>query len=358
MGGTPRTNVANGTKGFLALLLALSMTLVASTGAVSAEQAQESLEKDEAIMVALEEADFYRHADMREAGEWILDEELKESDLESLLSDDDDDVEQRDGNVSQVVVIVWTDGELAWITVVVIYEDGTIDINRYGPMEVSDLRERLANFDGRIIVNWIRNDAPDVRPCPHGTLHGHIGVDAAGNSVFFGQIMDSSGVQIGTLSGTFVNGAFAGTYALLNGPNGQLSGQYGQGMFNGTWADANSAADGLLKGYYDFNSTSSKGVFKGKWKMLCDDDDERPGDDLVRPKPKPLEVKPTEIGEADEDKPSIERMKKNTAELLDKELVETEGGYSVDVGDAATGSALTAVPMLGLGLLRRRFLGL
>ena len=79
-----------------------------------------------------------------------------------------------------------------------------------------------------------------------------------------------------------------------------------------------------------------------------------PSDDEVKPKPKPSddEVKP-------KPKPSddgVEQIKKDAADLLDKKLVETDGGMSVDVGDAAAGGAITSIPMLGLSLLRRRFL--
>ena len=47
---------------------------------------------------------------------------------------------------------------------------------------------------------------------------------------------------------------------------------------------------------------------------------------------------------------------KDAEDLLETKLVETDGGLTIDVGDAAAGGAISSLPMIGLGLLRRRFL--
>ena len=80
--------------------------------------------------------------------------------------------------------------------------------------------------------------------------------------------------------------------------------------------------------------------------------------DRVKPLPKPMPLpdnepvkpkpKPTDSG--------LEKIQKDADDLLETKIIETDGGVSVDVGDAAAGGAITSIPMLGLGLLRRRFL--
>jgi hypothetical protein len=67
----------------------------------------------------------------------------------------------------------------------------------------------------------------------------------------------------------------------------------------------------------------------------------------------PVEVDPVDINT---DKPTIEKLKRDASQLLDKELIETDGGFTVEVGDAAAGGALSSISLLGLGLLRRRFM--
>ena len=73
----------------------------------------------------------------------------------------------------------------------------------------------------------------------------------------------------------------------------------------------------------------------------------------VKPMKKPLQIDPSDIKE---DSSGLDSVKRSAEDLLETELVETDGGLSINVGDAATGGAISSIPMLGLSLLRRRFL--
>ena len=62
---------------------------------------------------------------------------------------------------------------------------------------------------------------------------------------------------------------------------------------------------------------------------------------------RPLEKAPT-------DKPLMKKI----SDVMDKPLVEDEdGGSIVDIGEAAVGSTLGTIALLGAGFVRRRFTG-
>ena len=66
----------------------------------------------------------------------------------------DELVEARDGDISQVIIIVNTDGEIADVTILVIYEDGEYEIFTFSTMLI-DIREQLLDVDAIVVWNWI-----------------------------------------------------------------------------------------------------------------------------------------------------------------------------------------------------------
>ena len=374
--GTEPINRLNGRKSLATLLVTLAMLVVVTAGSASAETAN---------MQALENG--------KETLEVIKQVEADYALSEMLSSDEDSesynftiaDAEDMSQNGNNVVVLVWTNGEVAWVVVVIIHDDGTYDVNKVGRMSVEHLRERLANFDGRVIVNYIGDSGEDL--CAHGTLAARWSlIDETANASdgqFRGIWLDADGFMGGDISGLFANGQFRGEATNLDGEViATFAGEYGRSTYRGEWQLLDGTENGVLAGKYRLNADGD-GVMKGRWKADCnnsgiepvphgplhidcrnmtDAEDSRckvkpipgPSDDEVKPKPKPSddEVKP-------KPKPSddgVEQIKKDAADLLDKKLVETDGGMSVDVGDAAAGGAITSIPMLGLSLLRRRFL--
>ena len=476
--------VLNGRKGLSALLLALALLVVTAAGAVTAEQATnaQALENEELDELMLNAVYVDADTDLTELDEQTrlaleLAEESDDGDggvLARELSDDwqgvdplpfwhpnfqhrcgqvittnssseDADIVDCDGpEVTGIVVIIYTDGYVAWVAVVVLFDDGTYDVSRHGPMRLSELRERLADFDGRIIVHWIDfgND-DDVEPaCGGGLLAGQYQVSEDGTiGTFRALLMNAEGDTIGTMSGQYQDGQFRGTWIARGGSlSGTVSGTYGNGTFHGLWAATDVDLNGAMRGHY-MGISEDQGVFRGQWKVNCNDDIEpvplpQPmprlvckkviivtetitgadaealdfsdaesktkvkvvckkvisyGDDIVevpddeRPRCKamaaqsdeatdlsqsdmknckvvaiplqPVSVNPSDVNnDKDLDILSISKMKKGTSELLDKQIVETGGGYSVDVGDAAAGGALSSISLLGLGLIRRRFM--
>jgi hypothetical protein len=470
--------VLNGRKGLSALLLALALLVVTAAGAVTAEQAAnaQTLENDELDELMLNAVYVDADTDLAELDEQTrlaleLAGESDDSDegvLARELSDDWQGVDplpwwhptltpQRCANpttdsaaemedcdeleVVGVVVIIYTDGHIAWVVVVVIFEDGSSDVSRHGPMRLSAVRERLADFDGRIIVHWLDfddADDDDDTGCASGLLAGQYAVNDDGQGgVFRAQIMNANGDTIGYMGGQYQNGQYRGQFTVRGGSvSGTIAGTYANGTFHGVWADSDSDLNGAMRGQY-MGTSEGQGVFRGQWKVNCNDGgDPVPlptpiepkivckkvtittemitgadaealdfsnattktkvkvvcrkvipyGDDVIeideprhikckrvsadsesdesrckvqalplRPsvKPMPVEVDPADINT---DKPTIEKLKRDASQLLDKELIETDGGFSVEVGDAAAGGALSSISLLGLGLLRRRFM--
>ncbi len=252
-----------------------------------------------------------------------------------------------------IAVIVFTDGEVAWAVVIYIG-----DAERYGPMPLSELRERLGDFEGRILVYWI-GDAVDERPlCPRGYLVGGYNINDEGMGYFQGKILSHDNVTIGHLWGEFTNGTFHGEYE-VRGNTGTHRGIYNaNGSFRGVWQDDVEDVNGFLRGFYlDFEDR--RGELRGKWKMDCSERDcaEDSASTPTKIKPMKMEKKPVKI-----DKKPVKVEKKDSldkvGDVMGETLVETESGYSIDVGEAAAGSTLGTISLLGAGFLRRRLCGL
>ncbi len=384
MGQKPILNGMYGRKGLRALLIALTMLVVVTAGAATAESAHDAqtLENELMTLEAAQEI---------ETDYLLSDPLLIDGDVDDNLSTDDFDHIDNGGTV---VVYVWTNGERAIVVVVIFQDDGSYEVAHIARMSVEDARERLANFDGRIIVRHFGNS--DAEPiCAHGYLAARWSInqdadatDAIGQ--FNGVWMTDESVVGGNITGQFANGLFRGMATNLDGEViGTLQGGYGNGLYRGVWELSDGSASGVLAGKYRATD-AGQGVMKGKWKQNCDDggveptpvdptpirckkmvtdaanSDEStdvvmsrckvkpmPIDVDVKPMKKPLKIEPTDIKEDDS---SVDSVKKSAQDLLETELVETDGGLTIDVGDAAAGGAISSLPMIGLGLLRRRFL--
>jgi hypothetical protein len=330
------------------LVLALALLILPLSGMASAEA---SATKDASAVDKLDlglDAVVVDAADLNELDELDL-QALELADAvslsDSLSADHLDlrDIEAVDENeVTGVLVIVDTDGHIAWITVVVFYEDGSVEVDRYGPMRYSQMRERLANYDGRLIVNWF--DAPvDPAPgCPGGLLAGQLNVNDDGTGSFRGQVMNADGDVIGHIWGDFGEGQYHGQFSARGGDiTGVLRGLYSDGAFKGQWSSADADIEGVMAGHYKTNETGESGVFRGKWKMDCSVDEE------IEPRPVPIDVQPI----------SRKPMLKQLDDVMDKPVLETESGGVINVGDAAAGSTLGTIALLGAGFLRRRITG-
>ena len=66
---------------------------------------------------------------------------------------------ESDGDI--VIIIVNTDGEIADVTILVIYEDGEYEIFTFSTMLI-DIREQLLDVDAIVVWNWI--PTPPVDP--------------------------------------------------------------------------------------------------------------------------------------------------------------------------------------------------
>ena len=413
------------------MVLALALLILPLSGMASAEQSVSAIDASQTDelelfganavyidsdtdLTALDEQD---RAALELAG---IDVDSEWSDLVELNLHDIAPVD--DSDVANVVVIVYTDGEVAWIVVVVIYEDGSTDVNRYGPMRYSTMRERLANFDGRIIVHWVDfdlgDDSDDEPGCAGGLLAGQWTANDDGQGgLFRGLLMNSNGETIGHMSGQYNAGGFRAEWTVRGGSlEGTLGGTYANGTFHGQWAASDSDLEGLLRGHY-LSTGTGIGVFRGQWVVDCNNGggiDPVPtphrvckkvqvkveirdlttdarnestttttvtrviciqaipfGDDVIiidephhkckraaadshtavdsRCKITPQRISPSDV--------SDDKKGNDLSDLMDKPLLETEGGTVVDLGDAAAGSTLGTITLLGAGFLRRRLTG-
>jgi len=358
--GTEPINRLYGRKSLATLLVTLGMLVVVTAGSASAEATNaQALENGKETLEVIKQVE----------ADYALSEMLisdAESESYNFTLADAEDMDQ-DGN--NVVVLVWTNGEVAWVVVVVIHDDGTYDVNKVGRMSVEDLRERLANFDGRVIVNYIGDSDEDQ--CAHGFLAARWSlIDAtanAGDGQFRGVWMDAEGFIGGDIIGLFANGQFRGEATNLDGDIiATFAGEYGRSTYYGEWQLLDGTANGVLAGKYRLNADGD-GAMKGRWKADCSEPGVEPvpiGPSHIDVKPRPMPLpKPMPLPIDDEVKPKpkpsddgVEKIKNNAEDLLKTKLVETDGGVSVDVGDAAAGGAISSIPMLGLSLLRRRFL--
>jgi hypothetical protein len=383
MGQKPNLNGKYGRKGLRALLIALTMLVVVTAGAATAESSYDAqtLENELMTLEAAQEI---------ETNYLISDSLLMDRDVYDNLSTDDLDHIDDGGTV---VVFVWTNGETAIVVVVIFQDDGSYEVTHIARMSVEDARERLADFDGRIIVRHFGNSGADPI-CPHGYLAARWSVDQTTDSASIGQFkgvwMTDESVVGGNITGKFANGLFRGMATNLDGEViGTLQGGYGNGLYRGVWELSDGSASGVLAGKYRATD-AGQGVMKGKWKQNCNgagiepvpvdpthikckrmatdvaSTDESTDVDMsrckvkplpidvdVKPMKKPLQIDPTDVKEDDS---GLDSVKKGAQDLLETELVEMDGGLTIDVGDAAAGGVISSLPMIGLGLLRRRFL--
>ena len=289
----------------------------------------------------------------------------------------DELVEARDGDISQVIIIVNTDGEIADVTILVIYEDGEYEIFTFSTMLI-DIREQLLDVDAIVVWNWI--PTPPVDPvdedddeldvlrreqCERGTLRGAFTLDENGNGTMRGLVYNEDGEVISNMWGQFDADGFAhGLGGADNQTDVRWKAVYLDGEFEGLWKMTNESDDtrGVLKGYYEVNETGDSGVFKGKWKetgchhMLEDVD--RSDLDEVRPRHAPIKIDADRIDTRPMDiSPKQKPLMEKLGDVMDEPLVEDEGGTIVDIGDAAAGSTLGTIALLGAGFIRRRITG-
>ena len=383
MGQKPSLNGKYGRKGLRALLIALTMLVVATAGAATAESSYDAQTLENELMTL-------EAAQNIEQDYLISDSLLTEGDVYDNISTDDLAHIEDSGTV---VVFVWTNGETAIVVVVIFQDDGSYEVLHIARMSVEDARERLANFDGRIIVRHFGNSDADPI-CAHGYLAARWSIDQNADATAIGQFngvwMNAESVVGGNITGHFANGLFRGMATNLDGEViGTLQGGYANGLYRGVWELSDGSASGVLAGKYRATD-AGQGVMKGKWKQNCNDGgiepvpvdptpirckkmatdatsaDEStdvvmsrckvkplPIDVDVKPMKKPLQIDPTGVKE---DNSGVDSVKKGAQDLLETELVEMDGGLTIDVGDAAAGGVISSLPMIGLGLLRRRFL--
>ena len=292
-------------------------------------------------------------------------------------------VETRDGEITQVIIIVNTDGDIADVTIIVIYEDGDYDMYVFTTLLI-DIREQLLDIDAIVIWNWIptppvddtdedEDDGPGVlrERCARGLLRGTFTIDDEGNGTVRGLVMNMDGDVIGNMWGTFDSDGFMrGFGGADNSTDAMWKAVADEGLFRGLWRTTSEDVDpmhGILKGHYEVNEAGDGGVFHGKWKAVdCRDDLEVEERDSLppvidsEPRHMPLQV---DVERADDvrqlDKtPKQKPLKDKLSDVMDKPLVEdSEGGSIVDVGEAAAGSTLGTIALLGAGFLRRRITG-
>ena len=321
-----------------------------------------------------DEEDWSDEDDVHEAPE----DDNDRGDSDSL----DDLIEPRDGEIDQIIVIVNTDGEIAEVTIIVIYEDGDYEMNVY-TMLLEEVRARIADFDGIVIWNWI--PAPPVDPvdeedegldvlrerCRSGTIHGTFAVDEDGNGTLRGQVYNEAGELLTNMWGGFNTDGFVRGLAgdNVSTPTAQWKAVSEDGRFNGLWKiiDVEDDTRGILKGIYELNDNRTGGEFHGKWKAVgCHDDlgmeerDSLPPVLDTEPRHTPLQVDveraddARQLDKAPKDKALMDKL----GDVMDKPLVEdSEGGAIVDIGDAAAGSTLGTIALLGAGFIRRRITG-
>jgi hypothetical protein len=206
--------------------------------------------------------------------------------------------------------------------------------------------------------------------CERGLLRGSFTVDDGGNGTMRGLVMDEDGNVVSNMWGAYNTDGFAhGFGGVDNLTDVKWKAVYEDGRFTGLWKmiDENNSMNGLLKGHYELNEAGDAGVFHGKWKEAdCrggHDMDER---DLLppvvdtEPRHSPLRVDAErlddvrQLDKTPEPKPLMDKL----GDVMDKPIVEgEEGGMVINVGDAAAGSTLGTIALLGAGFLRRRITG-
>ena len=253
------------------------------------------------------------------------------------------------------------------------------DYNRV--MEAEDPADEFYNIYEELMqeweeeeVQWVdeEDDSADTdmeellgNQCECGTLEGTFSIDEDGNGTMIGLVYNDDGEVIANMTGEFDSDGFVhGLAGADNITDVQWKAVYDDGHFTGLWKMINESDDtrGVLKGYYEANETGESGVFHGKWKLKdCEHMKDRNGGpdmDEIRPRHTPLKVdsdrvdtRPMDI--SPKQKPLMEKL----SDVMDEPLVEDENGAIVDIGDAAAGSTLGTIALLGAGFIRRRITG-
>ena len=262
------------------------------------------------------------------------------------------------------------DSEDAEYEFYLIYEEVARDLEEgeseeeFGPEEDSDADLVNATEDDE--ENWEDHPAMHRDHCERGLLRGVFTINDDGNGTMRGLVMDEGGEVIGNMWGSFNTDGFAhGLGGADNLTDVKWKAVYEDGRFTGLWKmiDENDSMNGLLKGHYETNETGDGGVFHGKWKEVdcrdMRDESERPDMDDVRPRHTPLQVDGDRIDARPLDRtPQEKPLMDKLGDVMDKPIVEDEnGGAIVDIGDAAAGSTLGTIVLLGAGFLRRRVTG-
>ncbi len=228
--------------------------------------------------------------------------------------------------------------------------------------------EVMQDWEAEEEEHWVEEDESDVldrEQCECGTLRGVFTLDENGNGTMRGLVYNDDGEVISNMWGQFDADGFAhGLGGADNQTDVKWKAVHEDGRFTGLWKMINESdtTQGVLKGLYEVNETGDSGVFKGKWKVSdCErmhQDIDGPDMDEVRPRHAPIKVDADRIDTRPMDitpkqKPLMEKL----SDVMDEPLVEDENGAIVDIGDAAAGSTLGTIALLGAGFIRRRITG-
>tara|TARA_B100000401_G_scaffold365872_1_gene264017 strand:- start:176 stop:1075 length:900 start_codon:yes stop_codon:yes gene_type:complete len=230
--------------------------------------------------------------------------------------------------------------------------------------------EVMQDWEAEEEQHWVEEDEQELEvlhseQCERGTLRGVFTLDENGNGTMRGLVYNDDGEVISSMWGQFDTDGFAhGLGGADNQTDVKWKAVYEDGQFTGLWKMINEsdATHGVLKGLYEVNETGDSGVFKGKWKVS--DCEHVPGEvdgpdmDEVRPRHAPIKIDADRIDTRPMDitpkqKPLMEKL----GDVMDEPLVEDENGAIVDIGDAAAGSTLGTIALLGAGFIRRRITG-
>jgi hypothetical protein len=240
-------------------------------------------------------------------------------------------------------------------------------------MDAEDPAEQFDAIYDEMMQDWEEGEDISVilhDQCERGLLRGSFTVDDGGNGTMRGLVMDEDGNVVSNMWGAYNTDGFAhGFGGVDNLTDVKWKAVYEDGRFTGLWKmiDENNSMNGLLKGHYELNEAGDAGVFHGKWKEAdcrgSHDMDER---DLLppvvdtEPRHSPLRVDAErldnvrQLDKTPEPKPLMDKL----GDVMDKPIVEDEeGGMVINVGDAAAGSTLGTIALLGAGFLRRRITG-
>ena len=240
-------------------------------------------------------------------------------------------------------------------------------------MDAEDPAEQFDAIYDEMMQDWEEGEETSATlhdQCERGLLRGSFTVDDGGNGTMRGLVMDEDGNVVSNMWGAYNTDGFAhGFGGVDNLTDVKWKAVYEDGRFTGLWKmiDENNSMNGLLKGHYELNEAGDAGVFHGKWKEAdcrgSHDMDER---DLLppvvdtEPRHSPLRVDAErlddvrQLDKTPEPKPLMDKL----GDVMDKPIVEgEEGGMVINVGDAAAGSTLGTIALLGAGFLRRRITG-